>query len=206
MLAVVAQWFVAYCCRCQTLLSDFDCDRIFNSHAIHHKSCPALLSVCGTPAQGQLAGLLSNGSASQGMGPPSMLPPHHGGPLHPQDWMAQPHMNGQMNGLMPSPQSGPHPNMQDSRYVILQDTSWRITLACKLLCVSIKTCQGKTHLMLKRTLFACIFYVLWCTVQITAPCCLGMTMCICSQKVHAVLTSSFAQTIFVQSQGLVHSS
>ncbi|DBB18504.1 TPA: hypothetical protein ACH3X3_000145 [Trebouxia sp. C0006] len=65
--------------------------------------------------QGQLAGLLSNGSASQGMGPPSMLPPHHGGPLHPQDWMAQPHMNGQMNGLMPSPQSGPHPNMQDSR-------------------------------------------------------------------------------------------
>lgn len=104
-------------CRCQTLLSDFDCDRVCNSHVVHHKACPALLNVCGIPAQGQLAGLLSNGSASQGMGPPSMLPPHHGGPLHPQDWMAQPHMNGQMNGLMPSPQSGPHPNMQDSRYV-----------------------------------------------------------------------------------------
>jgi len=145
-------------CRCQTLLSDLDCDRICNSHVLHHKSCPALLNVCGIPAQGQLAGLLSNGSASQGMGPPSMLPPHHGGPLvHPQDWMAQPHMNGQMNGLMPSPQSGPHPNMPDSRYVILQDTLWRITLACKLLCVSNKTCQGKTHLMLKRTLYAYIY-------------------------------------------------
>lgn len=127
-------------CRCRTLLSDNDCDRICNAHLYYHKSCSALLSVCGIPAQGQLAGLLSNGSASQGMGPPSMLPPHHGGPLvHPQEWMAQPHMNGQMNGLMPSPQSGPpHPNMQDNRYVTFQDTLWRITLPCKLPSISNK--------------------------------------------------------------------
>ena len=43
-------------------------------------------------------------------------------------------------------------------------------------------------------------HVLGAVVQITAPCCLGMTMCICSQK---VLILSFAQTIIVQSQGLV---
>ncbi|KAA6418769.1 MAG: RNA binding [Trebouxia sp. A1-2] len=71
----------------------------------------------GAMAQLQALHTLQGMGGIQGMGPPSMLPPHHGGPLvHPQDWMAQPHMNGQMNGLMPSPQSGPpHPNMQDSR-------------------------------------------------------------------------------------------
>ena len=57
--------------------------------------------------------------------------------------------------------------------------------------------------MLKWMPIACIDQVLWSMMQITVPHCLGMTKCICIEKVHAVLTSSFAEIISVQSQGLV---
>lgn len=106
--------------------------------------------------QGQMGGLVQNGPASQGMGPPSMLNSQHANSIrvHPQDWMGQPHMNGQMsngqmNALMPGPQHGPpHPGMQDSRYktadfrfcsqapLCLYYTCWQIcTQPCLLIVV-----------------------------------------------------------------------